>query len=261
MRALTQVVGPDLECFLLSHQHADLLVLLVLQQLGLADTSLLPLPAVIVIAVKLGFAALSKNGRSDRPPRNDADLDFAPLKQTVLRLFSRARFDLFQLHKWLEPVMRARIKHGHACMDALQIAHSAWHSSSASPPSASSPSSSSALAAPKAGAAGPIPNVNPPPNPAPAPAPPIAANGLAAGAAAATCRDHHMGLIFVTGFPGTRSLTSGVLVSDIATRYAGFATALRWVPNSTTPFDCVDRENFDGFLTGFVMGSSDPNPR
>jgi hypothetical protein len=53
------VVGPNFERFLLSEQEADPLRLLVLQQLGLPNPTLLPLASVVVKTVELAFSAAS----------------------------------------------------------------------------------------------------------------------------------------------------------------------------------------------------------
>ena len=51
------MVGPDFKCLLLPHQHADLFVFLVLQELGLTDASLFPFRAISIISVQLSLAA------------------------------------------------------------------------------------------------------------------------------------------------------------------------------------------------------------
>ena len=51
------MVGPDFQRLFLSHQHADLLVFLVLQEFSLSDTSLFPFQAIGVISVQFRLAA------------------------------------------------------------------------------------------------------------------------------------------------------------------------------------------------------------
>ena len=62
----TYVVGADLERLLLPHEEARLLALLVLQELGLPNTSLLPLSAVIVESVHFALPAGSNRLMNER---------------------------------------------------------------------------------------------------------------------------------------------------------------------------------------------------